>query len=865
MDHDNNMGGELALDRESTDEVVSSGFNVGRAIDNLAHWLPTQAPLKDFIHHNPLHAFQDRGFHEGVLVASRLYGAKPYLDLEVYQQYFREGRISESALERVLLKEGLRAGDKAIREELLRAQNTPAPSGPGAFHQRWFSERGVDLDGQVHRVLFRILSNYLDQGVSIWRMPHAGDTLWNAVARIVDESYLPFPPLSDRQCKRLLKGSPDDAIRFCLERLVGSERHYEAYLFEMLLAHPGWSGMVVMTENNRSLLLPRKVSLRDMVAIELLLEYGFLTRSLGDFEPLVGGAEPVPVPTFSLATKPIPTRIEVLQRIWHEALEWSYYEDLLKALQQTGRMGNRTPKQPKMQAFFCIDDRETSLRRYLEEESDKFETWGVAGFFGVDWLFQSAASGVPTKLCPAPVKPKHLVREVRKVDASDVFRKPKPLQLLHLTPSNTLFRGWLITQVLGLWHALRLAWQVFLPSQSRATDQSLSQIEPLGELQLLREGDQQTEDGLYLGYSMGEMVERVEGVLKSTGCTKDFSDLMVFVSHGASSVNNPYFAAYDCGACSGRPGAANARAIAWMANHPTVREGLRARGIDIPDSCRFLGAFHDTTRDEVTYFNAEELSASHRESFLEFSQIMETALQRNARERCRRFDMVSKDFSPAAANVHVKQRATSIFEPRPELNHATNASCVVARRDLSRGLFLDRRAFLNSYDPATDPSGNILQGILGAVIPVCGGINLEYLFSRIDSTVYGAGTKLPHNVMGLIGVANGTEGDLLTGLPTQMTELHDPVRILIVVEQKPELVLQVLGRNPNLMEWVKNEWVRFACIHPEEKNAYIFEGTEFVPAGIDPAVPLPEATHSEAVFGGSSAPIPVHLIGRTKP
>jgi uncharacterized protein len=54
---------------------------------------------------------------------------------------------------------------------------------------------------------------------------------------------------------------------------------------------------------------------------------------------------------------------------------------------------------------------------------------------------------------------------------------------------------------------------------------------------------------------------------------------------------------------------------------------------------------------------------------------------------------------------------------------------------------------------------------------------LEYYFSRVDNQKLGAGTKLPHNVMGLIGVANGIEGDLRPGLPLQMIEVHDPVKI----------------------------------------------------------------------------------------
>lgn len=142
MDHDNNMSGELALDRGSEGETVSSGFNVGRVIDNLAHWLPTQAPLKDFIHHNTLHAFQDRAFHEGLLVASRLYGAKPYLDLETYQQYYEEGRITESALERVLCIKGISLEIRPYGMSFGAPGKLQRRVGPGRFTAAGFRNEG---------------------------------------------------------------------------------------------------------------------------------------------------------------------------------------------------------------------------------------------------------------------------------------------------------------------------------------------------------------------------------------------------------------------------------------------------------------------------------------------------------------------------------------------------------------------------------------------------------------------------------------------------------------------------------------------------------------------------------------------------
>jgi len=169
-----------------------------------------------------------------------------------------------------------------------------------------------------------------------------------------------------------------------------------------------------------------------------------------------------------------------------------------------------------------------------------------------------------------------------------------------------------------------------------------------------------------------------------------------------------------------------------------------------------------------------------------------------------------------------------LFEPRPELNHATNAMSVVGRRSLSKQLFLDRRSFLNSYDYQIDPSGDFLAVILGQVAPVAGGINLEYYFSRVDNQKLGAGSKLPHNVMGLIGVANGIDGDLRPGLPSQMIEVHDPIRLLVVAEHFPEIVKKAISKNPSTYEWFKNEWVKLVVVHPETKQLFVFEKEYFI-------------------------------------
>lgn len=136
---------------------------------------------------------------------------------------------------------------------------------------------------------------------------------------------------------------------------------------------------------------------------------------------------------------------------------------------------------------------------------------------------------------------------------------------------------------------------------------------------------------------------------------------------------------------------------------------------------------------------------------------------------------------------------------------------------------------MNSYDYSIDPDGKLLFGIVKPLGPVCGGINLEYFFSRVDNQKLGAGTKLPHNVMGLFGVANGIDGDLRPGLPSQMIEVHDPIRLLIIIEHLPEVILKVIQIQPETYEWFINEWVHLVAIHPETHELSEFKDGQFSP------------------------------------
>lgn len=134
---------------------------------------------------------------------------------------------------------------------------------------------------------------------------------------------------------------------------------------------------------------------------------------------------------------------------------------------------------------------------------------------------------------------------------------------------------------------------------------------------------------------------------------------------------------------------------------------------------------------------------------------------------------------------------------------------------------------MSSYDYKIDPEGKYLFNVMKPIAPVMGGVNLEYFFSRVDNYKLGSGTKLPHNVMGLIGVANGSDGDLRPGLPSQMIEVHDPIRLLVIVEQFPEIVLGAINQEPETYEFYINEWVRLVAVNPETRDIFLFKDGSF--------------------------------------
>lgn len=791
-------------------------FNEDHAVHELKHYLPSQQALKDFIHHNSLHAFQHMKFYDAIFKASKIFGFQVHLQLKEYRELYKTGRIREDVLQMVIAhkKKNVAEWKSKMLDHPYDTINRPRI---GQLRRLWKDVYHFDLDNKVQPLLFRILCAFLDQGIAIQSFPVVNKGFIESIGELESKGFVSF--FKTKEVKQLFL-TGDYSIAGLLKQIVGKEEYFEQYLFDQQFSHHGWSGFVSAVEDNPQTLLDRKkITLKELVEFELLLELDALKAYLKNkWQPLALHIAQPPVNLFADVAK---TELAEVIELWQDAFEWSYYDSVLKGINIYNEKRNGAVKRDlNFQAIFCIDEREDSIRRHIEAVDPRCETFGAPGFFGVEFYFQQQGSKFYDKLCPAPVTPKYLIKEFE-------AKSPRKIEPLYTKHTHGFFTGFALSITFGLWAFVKTALNLFKPKMSPAISNAYAHMDKQSVLTIENKDPNDTENGLQIGYTLDEMAARAEGFLRGIGLVKNFAHIVYIVAHGSSSANNPHHGAHDCGACSGRPGATNARVQAYILNHKKVREVLRSKGITIPDTTQFIGSMHDTAADVIGYYDEDVLDADNMRKHLVNRQNFETALNLNAKERSRRFASINTKQELEQVRKAIHNRSVSLFEPRPELGHGTNTLAIIGRRDVTKGLFLDRRAFLNSYDYTTDPDGAILSNVMRPIGLVCGGINLEYYFSRVDNIKMGAGTKLPHNVMGLFGVANSSDGDLRPGLPWQMIEVHDPVRLLVIVEHKPELVLKAIQSSPEVFEWYKNEWVHIIALHPEEKQFYYFRNGAF--------------------------------------
>jgi uncharacterized protein YbcC (UPF0753/DUF2309 family) len=807
--------------------------------------LPLQNPLWAFVHNNILLNFEELPFLDAAREAAALYRARPFETEDFYREDLARGRIRRETLMRVLAARlpELAAEPGEQRIDRFLADARLGDRLPALQHLRLAARLDarfpVRHDRHVKDFLVPLIAAYLDQGMATWTSPLHTSSLWEAFAEAVQDTPSWGFDWAARLRRRLRAhsdaGRSVDAIVAEEVREFGPPGKAAEYCLETLFALKGWSGIVWRLESDPGvapLRAPPKLRLRDWLAALLVVQHAVDEWLLDEQGITREELANVPAPieeTRSLA------RLEV----WQEAYERSFAGELLAHLEGAFRTRASRPPRARAQlgALVCMDDREESFRRALEAPECGVETWGSLGFFGVDMSFQRVGAALTTRQCPPVIEPSRTVRELP-LDGEGAAlalleqagRAGAEAKLAAYFHSRTLIRGIAVSLGLGLVSFVPLVFKTLQPSRiSRWRQKVLRAAFPRPRTRVAIDAEG--------GYSLDEQADIVAAVLRTCGLTREFPRVIATVAHGATSSNNPFRQAYGCGACSGNSGAPNARAFVAMANDVRVRERLAARGLVLPSDVLFVPCLHDTTLDTIEMLDRTQLPAERAGDVELVQRTLELAARANAFERGARFDQgpvfrkVDRERANARERIvqHVQDRGHDLAQPRPEWGHNRVAMCIVGRRELTREVFLDRRSFLVSYDPTQDTDGSTLAAAVLGSVPVAVNIAMDYYFSRVDANGFGAGSKLPLNVVSLLGVLTGSKSDLRIGLARQMIELHEPMRVLVLLEATDAHIRALLEASARLKRLVDGAWMRLGRIDPNTRELELWADSGFAP------------------------------------
>lgn len=493
-----------------------------------------------------------------------------------------------------------------------------------------------------------------------------------------------------------------------------------------------------------------------------------------------------------------------------QASEADYQSDLLQQFDKAKLRENT--HRPEAQLVFCIDVRSEPFRRALEAQGN-YETYGVAGFFGVPVAIENSVTGERHASCPVLLKPAHTI--VEQPDCSHQscqkeHNRIQSLKKLYQSVKYTFTTPFSLVETMGLWNGLWMGVRSFAPLLATKIHTGLKST--------IASDYNVTPDIKTIPFD--QQVAYGAGALTVMGLTRHFAQLVVFCGHGSTTHNNAYATALDCGACGGRHGAPNARILADILNARNVRQALLKQGIAIPVDTVFIAAEHNTTTDEVTIY-AQNLPADRIRQIEQLKQALAKSRNKNSQWRAQTLGV---HINENQAQQTTALRAQDWAQVRPEWGLARNAAFIVAPRSLTKDINLEGRSFLHSYDWEQDKDGASLTAILTAPMVVAQWINAQYLFSTLDNVAFGGGSKITKNITGKIGIMQGNASDLMHGLPLQSVyatddeAYHKSMRLTVIVYAPRTSIDSIIRQQKILQKLFGNGWVHLICIDPVQQQ-----------------------------------------------
>jgi uncharacterized protein len=810
---------------ESQMLVLTEPINLSEVLSEVQAKIAPLWPLKDYVAVNPFLGFSDERF---LNARQQLRRVRP-VDMLMPTRYYRE-LLSKEVIGSASLRLALaqcKAEYPNLYDNLTEEQIVAHVFGRGGEPQADVLERrfrtcaeAIDdaagtlwSNGIVDDVSHHCAAHF-DSGQSLWPSPWRNLSLFQAwrEASLISRKFEKKGILGFRAFVRQIPADPASAVEFLLHRLDVPRAHWQEFLLCQLLSVAGWASYVKYRVSECEKAGSHCDDLLGLLAMRLAYDVALDSAGLVTDKRTLWPDEDVSHHFDAHQASPVKEKPchQVLARYAVQvAAEIAYRTSLFEKMSPVASHA-KSVERKAAQMVFCIDVRSEVIRRHLESVSSKIQTFGFAGFFGLPIEFVALGETNGTAQCPVLLSPAITIHEtIRGADSR--------------TLDTVRERRGVIRRARGVWKSFK---------QSGAS--CFTFVESMGMLyafdlvaNTFRRAsgpDQCKHDGVHASYhdrlapSVNEAGESLrleqkfalaEAMLRNLGLTSDMAPIVVICGHASDTVNNPYRAGLDCGACGGHSGESNARVAASILNDEAVRAHLRGRGFDVPDDVQFVPAVHHTTTDHIELLDLSECRPSHEGTILELKSWLVEAANR---ARCERATRLGTDDS-----VTLIDRSRDWSEVRPEWGLAGNAAFIVAPRSRTAGLKLDGRTFMHSYDYKKDAGGKVLELIMTAPMVVANWINLQYYASTVDNRHYGSGNKVLHNVVGQLGILEGNGGDLMTGLPWQSLHdgrhyQHEPLRLLVVIEAPRESIDRVLDNHANVRDLVSNGWLTLTAI-----------------------------------------------------
>lgn len=500
--------------------------------------------------------------------------------------------------------------------------------------------------------------------------------------------------------------------------------------------------------------------------------------------------------------------------VWQRALEFAYQVPLNEQLVNAKAAVQTSPF---VQAAFCIDVRSEPMRRALEAQDGAIQTLGFAGFFGLpieysDSFTKEARPQLPGLLNPA-IKVSQALVTPTMIDRHTGFQR----EVADQDAIGTAPASFGLVEAGGLLKAFELLKNSFLRGKA---------FNPNATVQ---------GDSAWVLHSAGQPLDLdvqtnlAMGILKALGLTSGFANYVILIGHGSDTSNNPHAASLECGACGGQSGEVNVRVLAQLLNDKTIRQRLVNNDIKIPESTRFVPALHNTCTDEIVCYSAVEN--------VQISQWLKDAQKQAQQSRAESLGISALEKPSRMAKLFA-MRGQDWAQLRPEWGLANNASFIVAPRRLTRNLDLEGRSFLHDYVWESDEGFKTLELIMTAPMIVTNWINLQYYASVVDTTKYGSGNKMLHNVVGEhIGVFEGNGGDLRVGLPIQSVHdgeawRHQPLRLSVYIVAPRVAIERIVNAHLAVKQLLDNGWLYLFAWDSEKQEIALYEKGQWKRAAV---------------------------------